>query len=99
MYALNVGSLPETEFDFVSIEQYFVTDSLVEKAKELDKPLFVWTVNDDRDIQQFLEYDVEGIITNHPDEASEKREKFDEKQYFLQRIWNKLNYIFKGLTI
>lgn len=94
VYALNVGSLPETEFDFVSIEQYFVTDSLVERAKELDKPLFVWTVNDDRDIQQFLEYDVEGIITNHPDEASEKREKLDEKQYFLPRIWNKLNYIF-----
>lgn len=94
VYTLNVGALPETKFDFVSIEQYFVTDNLIEKAKELDKPLFVWTVNDDRDIQRFLEHDVEGIITNHPDEASEKREKFDKKQYFLERIWNKLNYIF-----
>ncbi len=99
VYALNVGSIPETEFDFVSIDQYFITDSLIEKAKEWGKPLFVWTVNDDPEIQRFLEQEVEGIITNHPDEAYEKREKYDRNQYFLERVWKKLNYIFKGLTI
>ena len=94
LYSIDVGSLPETEFDFVSIDQYFVTDSMVKKAKELKKPLFVWTVNDDDDIEQFLEQDVEGIITNHPDEAYEKREKFDKKQHFFERIWNKIHNIF-----
>ncbi len=94
VYAMNFGALPETTVDFYSFEQYFVTEKLINQAKEQNKDLFVWTVNEDRGLQRFLELNVDGIITNHPDVAYDIREGFDESTYFLRRVWNKINYIF-----
>ena len=94
VYALNLGDLPETDLDFISMEQYFATERIIEQAKERDKPLFVWTVNEPRDLHRLLEQDVHGIITNEPDEASEQRERFDKEKHFLQRILNKIDTIF-----
>ena len=54
VYALNLGSLPKTDLDFVAIEQYFVTERLIEQAKQQGKQLFVWTVNDTRGLQKYL---------------------------------------------
>ena len=86
--------MPKTDLDFVVIEQYFVTERLIEQAKQQGKQLFVWTVNDARGLQKYLEYNIDGIITNHPDEANNIRQVLNEDQYFLSRIWNKINYIF-----
>lgn len=94
VYALHLGTLPNTDLDFISIEQYFVTERLIEQAKQQEKQLFVWTVNDARGLQKYLEYNIDGIITNHPDAANNIREVLNEDQYFLSRIWNKINYIF-----
>ncbi|WP_431029994.1 glycerophosphoryl diester phosphodiesterase membrane domain-containing protein [Lysinibacillus sp. LZ02] len=94
VYALNVGYLPKTELDFIVIEQFFVTERLIEQAKQQEKQLFVWTVNDSRSLQKFLEYNVDGIITNRPDRANDLREVLAEEQYFLNRIWNKIQVIF-----
>ncbi len=55
VYALNLGSLPKTDLDFIAIEQYFVTERLIEQAKQQEKQLFVWTVNDARGLQKYLE--------------------------------------------
>ncbi|MGM9950032.1 MAG: glycerophosphoryl diester phosphodiesterase membrane domain-containing protein [Lysinibacillus sp.] len=94
VYALNFGDLPETDLDFISMEQYFATERIIEQAKEQDKPLFVWTVNDSRNLHRLLEQNVHGIITNDPDEASSQRDKFDKEKYFLHRVWNKIDTIF-----
>ena len=94
VYALHLGTLPKTNLDFIAIEQYFVTERLIEQAKQQEKQLFVWTVNDARSLQKYLEYNIDGIITNHPDQANNLRAVLNEDQYFLIRIWNKINYIF-----
>ena len=94
VYALNLGDLPETDLDFISMEQYFATERIIEQAKERDKPLFVWTVNEPRNLHRLLEQDVHGIITNEPDEASSQREKFDKEERFIHRILNKIDTIF-----
>ncbi len=94
VYALNLGALPKTDLDFIAIEQYFVTERLIEQAKQQEKQLFVWTVNDTRGLQKYLEQNIDGIITNYPDETNSLREVLNEDQYFLSRIWNKINYIF-----
>ena len=94
VYALNLGALPKTDLDFIAIEQYFVTERLIEQAKQQEKQLFVWTVNDTRGLQKYLEQNIDGIITNYPDGANNLREVLNEDRYFLSRIWNKINYIF-----
>lgn len=93
-YAISLGALPNDGVDFVAIEQSFVTSRLIEQSKDKNTPLLVWTVNDPKGMQRYLEQNIGGIITNHPDVLAAMQQKFDEKQYFLTRILNKIQYIF-----
>ncbi|MER1998702.1 MAG: glycerophosphoryl diester phosphodiesterase membrane domain-containing protein [Lysinibacillus sp.] len=93
-YAISLGAIPNDGVDFVAIEQSFVTKRLIEQSKDKNTPLLVWTVNDLKGMQRFLEQNVGGIITNHPDVLAAMQQKFDKEQYFLSRILNKIQYIF-----
>lgn len=94
VYAVNFGSVPNKGADFIAIEQFFVGQGLVDQAKELDMPILVWTVNTERDMQKFLEMKVDGIITNHPDVLAQLLANFDDDRYFMNRLFNKIQYIF-----
>lgn len=94
VYALAMGSIPNTPADFVAIEQFFATGRLVEQAHDMEKEIFVWTVNTDRSLQKFYELKVNGVITNHPDTAASLRELFNQDEYFMRRVLNKMNVIF-----
>lgn len=39
----------------------------------------VWTVNDEADMRQFIEKDLEAVITNYPDRALRVRDKVNQK--------------------
>lgn len=93
VYALNIGPMEEN-VDFIALEESWVTESLIEELKQLPTDLFVWTLNDDRSLQTFIEKNVSGVITDHPDVARELRTQQSENQYFLQRILNRLRFIF-----
>lgn len=94
VYAVAMGSIPETAADFVAIEQFFASDRLIQEAKDMEKELFVWTVNTERGLQRYYERKVDGIITNHPDTAAFIRAAFDKEEYFVRRVLNKINLIF-----
>ncbi|WP_155590787.1 glycerophosphoryl diester phosphodiesterase membrane domain-containing protein [Lysinibacillus cavernae] len=93
VYALNIGPLDEN-VDFIALEESWVTEQLIEELKQHPTDLFVWTLNDDRSLQTFIEKNVSGVITDHPDVARELRTKQSEHQYFLQRVLNRLRFIF-----
>ncbi len=46
-----------------------VDKKLLEKLREQDIELHVWTVNDPRDIKRMLEIGVDGLITDYPERA------------------------------
>ncbi len=94
VYSIAYGKLPESDADFISVEQSFATDNIQQQVKERDKELFVWTINDKRDMQQFYEQNVDGIITDRPDEALSIRQEFDEEKHFIRRILNKIKIIY-----
>ncbi|MER2106878.1 MAG: glycerophosphodiester phosphodiesterase [Solibacillus sp.] len=94
VYAMAMGSIPETDADFVAIEQFFASGRLIDQAQKMDKEIFVWTVNKDRSLQKFYELKVDGIITNHPDIAASLRELFSQDEFFMRRVLNKMNVIF-----
>lgn len=56
----------EDDIDFYSIEMSFVTKSLVEKLKNQDKELHVWTVNSEADLKKMQRLQVDNIITDNP---------------------------------
>lgn len=93
VYALNIGPIEEN-VDFIALEESWVTEQLIEELKQHPTDLFVWTLNDDRSLQTFIEKNVSGVITDHPDVARELRTQQSENQYFLQRILNRLRFIF-----
>lgn len=57
---------PEENIDFYSLEMSFVTKPLVEKLKNQEKELHVWTVNSEEDIKKMQALQVDSIITDDP---------------------------------
>ena len=94
IYSIAYGKLPVKESDFISVEQSFGTGNIQKQVQEQDKELFVWTINDKSDMQQFYEQNVDGIITDQPDEALSIRQEFDEEKHFIRRILNKITIIY-----
>mgnify|MGYP002409454625 CR=1 FL=1 len=94
VYALNIGPLDHLTVDFIALEASWVDESLIAELNAQHLDLFIWTLNKDRSLQEFIEKNVSGVITDHPDIALEIRAKQNEQQYFLQRVLNRLSFIF-----
>lgn len=94
IYSIAYGKLPVNESDFISVEQSFGTGNIQKQVQEQHKELFVWTINDKSDMQQFYEQNVDGIITDQPDEALSIRQEFNEEKHFIRRILNKITIIY-----
>lgn len=52
--------------DMFSLEGTFVNGSLVNKLKGKERPLYVWTLNDEKSIRKYVDMGVSGIITDNP---------------------------------
>jgi glycerophosphoryl diester phosphodiesterase len=48
-----------------------VTEALVKEAKSLGLAVLPWTVNDRTDMERFIEWGVDGLITDYPDRLRE----------------------------
>lgn len=84
--ALNVGSLPKTTSQFLSLEDFSVTKKLVQNANQYDKKIFVWTVNKEELMHTYMRLSVYGLITNHVTDAVKVRDMYEEEQGLLQRL-------------
>lgn len=93
VYALNIGPMDET-VDFISLEEAWVTDQLIAEMKQQKTDLFVWTLNNDQSLHDFIRKNVNGVITDLPDVALKLRKKQNQREYFLQRILNLLQFMF-----
>ncbi|KOS68679.1 glycerophosphodiester phosphodiesterase [Lysinibacillus contaminans] len=98
VYALNIGLIDDTKVDFIALEESSVSDRLIEELQQQDIDLFVWTLNNDRSLQEFIGKNVGGIITDHPTVALEIRSQQSEHEYFLQRVLNRLHFIFLKIS-
>ncbi|WP_407269780.1 glycerophosphoryl diester phosphodiesterase membrane domain-containing protein [Radiobacillus sp. PE A8.2] len=64
---LSAGDLEDLDVDFYAIKQTMLTQRFVNNAKKLDREVWVWTVNNKRNIREVLKYDIDGIITDYPE--------------------------------
>jgi glycerophosphoryl diester phosphodiesterase len=58
--------------DIFALEQSFTNQKNVNIIHERNKKIFVWTINDSDDVHNFLELNVDGILTDVPTEVLEK---------------------------
>ncbi len=57
--------------DFLAVEESLVSNRLMGQARELDLPVYVWSVYDSEKMLQYLEMGVTGIISDYPEELSQ----------------------------
>lgn len=46
--------MTETPVDFIALEESWVSDNLIAELQQSDMDLFVWTLNKDRSLQEFI---------------------------------------------
>ncbi|CAI6082784.1 glycerophosphodiester phosphodiesterase [Cohnella sp. JJ-181] len=61
-----LGDLSALDVDFYTIEQVMLTKQLVKQAHAGGREVWVWTVNDRRDLKEVLKFQIDGIITDNP---------------------------------
>ncbi|MED2934065.1 glycerophosphodiester phosphodiesterase [Bacillus wiedmannii] len=81
--------------DFFVLEEYMVTKEVVQDAKELRKPLYVWTVNDHSSMYDFLEMGVDGIITDNPSFVHEVLGQLPQERTYFDLIVSIENFFEK----
>lgn len=86
LVAFNVGNLPDIPADFLVLEDFSVNQRLLNQAREQNKTIFVWTVNRESLMRDYLRMDIDGMITNQPKRAIELRQSFEEEKSFSQRV-------------
>ena len=67
--------------DFLAIEENRATVSFIEKANRNWVPVYVWSVDDEDKMKQYLELGVSGIITNYPNRGRRAVDTFLKHNY------------------
>lgn len=52
--------------NFLSVEESFVNEDLIDKTHSKNRYIYVWQVNDEESIDTYLDMGVDGIITDYP---------------------------------
>lgn len=81
------GKIPNTEHNFLCLEDFSVTKGVIDKVYEDYDGLFVWTINKESLMKKYFNLKVDGIITNNLDTAINIRENNYENS-FLNKIEN-----------
>lgn len=68
-YAL--GDLARLDVDFYTVQKGMLNRDLVRRARQANRGLWVWTVNNEEELKEVLQYDIDGIITSQVPMAKE----------------------------
>ncbi|MDZ5607765.1 glycerophosphodiester phosphodiesterase [Bacillus pseudomycoides] len=74
------ANLKYVQADFYVAEEYMLNKRLVKAVRKLDKPIYVWTVNDMESLKKYYKLNVDGIITDYPEDAQETIKMMKEQE-------------------
>ncbi|MCT4613238.1 MAG: glycerophosphoryl diester phosphodiesterase membrane domain-containing protein [Clostridia bacterium] len=60
------GEIKNINADIFSVEKTYLTDKLIRNIHEVGKKVYVWTLNEDDEIFDFVNRRIDGIITDYP---------------------------------
>jgi glycerophosphoryl diester phosphodiesterase len=61
------GNVFEGNWDALCCDRQILDEDLINKAKQSGKKIFVWTVNDPKEMKKLIDLQVDGLITDVPD--------------------------------
>ncbi|HFJ9452327.1 TPA: glycerophosphoryl diester phosphodiesterase membrane domain-containing protein [Bacillus tropicus] len=97
------ANLKNVKADFYVAEEYMLNKKLVKEARKLNKPIYVWTVNDMESLKGYYKLNVDGIITDYPESARETikmlKEQEEEDSDLFDKITETTDDLFSKLFI
>lgn len=82
----------EEYIDFISIEETFVDEDVVMKIHGENRKIYVWQINDESNIDKYLDMKVDGIITDYPMEMH-KAVYVSKTEYNSRKLMQIFNYL------
>ncbi|MCM3737629.1 glycerophosphodiester phosphodiesterase [Bacillus cytotoxicus] len=79
LYA-NAANFKNVPADFYVAEEYMLNKRLVQSARKLNRPIYVWTVNDMESLKKYYKLNVDGIITDYPEDARKTIKRLKEQE-------------------
>ena len=83
---LQFGAFAKSQVDFYVLEAFSYTSELAKQAHQEGKELYVWTINDEDEIQSFLYQPVDGIITDKLETLKEIQYGISDNQTYFERV-------------
>ena len=83
---LQFGPFAKNEVDFYVLEAFSYTSELASQAHQEGKEVYVWTINDEEEIQNFLYRPVDGIITDKLETLKEIQYGISDNQTYFERV-------------
>lgn len=80
------GSFANDNVDFFVIEDFSYNIRLAEQARIQEKKVFVWTINDEKRIEDYLQKPIDGIITDVPNVVTKKEKELKENNSYYDRL-------------
>ena len=77
---ISFGKIESTPFDYLALEEEISTDENINAIHDQGKKIMVWTVNDEDDIESFMNSDADAIITDSVKLAGEIKTKLSERE-------------------
>ncbi|MBC6973992.1 glycerophosphodiester phosphodiesterase [Bacillus sp. Xin] len=84
------ANLKYVQADFYVAEEYMLNKALVKSARKLNKPIYVWTVNDMENLRKYYKLNVDGIITDYPVDAKETIKMMQEQEESETDVFDKI---------
>ena len=84
------ANLKYVQADFYVAEEYMLNKSLVKAARKLNKPIYVWTVNDMESFKKYYKLNVDGIVTDYPVDAQETVKMMKEQEESETDVFDKI---------
>ncbi|WP_410984518.1 glycerophosphoryl diester phosphodiesterase membrane domain-containing protein [Bacillus cereus] len=84
------ADLKYVQADFYVAEEYMLNKRLVKSARKLNKPIYVWTVNDMESLKKYYKLNVDGIITDYPVDAQETIKMMKEQEESETDLFDKI---------
>lgn len=86
-----IGDFETNDVDFYAIEEFSYSNRLANIAHSRGKDIYIWTINNDRQLETYLESSVDGIITDYLDKARRKQAYLSSNQDYISFISHVFN--------
>ena len=88
---MQFGIFPQTNVDFFAIENFSYNDVLNFQAKNDNKEVFVWTINDINLMDKYIHKGISAIITDYPNVLNEEMSNAKLNNSYFERLYRLLD--------